>query len=116
MIALQSFIRDAIRSVIRKEATLASITVRNIDDGVKQALRIQAAAQSRSMEEHVRRLLTDAARPDRQRPEGKPPSVVEEIAAIMQAAGGGIMLEPYPDKPINFDRLERRSNPMKSVE
>jgi antitoxin FitA len=40
---------------------LASITVRNIDDSVKQALRVQAAEYGLSMEERVRQLITEAS-------------------------------------------------------
>ncbi|MCY3852089.1 MAG: plasmid stabilization protein [Gammaproteobacteria bacterium] len=36
---------------------MASITIRNLDDGIKQNLRIRAAENSRSMEEEVREIL-----------------------------------------------------------
>ena len=36
---------------------MASITIRNLDDRVKQALRVQAAENGRSMEEQLRHLL-----------------------------------------------------------
>jgi antitoxin FitA len=95
---------------------MASITIRNLDDGVKQALRLQAATRARSMEEHIRRLLIEAAAGNAKLPPGQPQSVVAEIAAIMEAAGGGVVLEPYPDRPIDYDRLERRLGLTTSVE
>lgn len=36
---------------------MSSITVRNLDEGVKQALRIRASENGRSMEQEVRELL-----------------------------------------------------------
>lgn len=36
---------------------MASITVRNIDDGLKRRLRIRAAENDRSMEQEVREIL-----------------------------------------------------------
>lgn len=38
---------------------MSSITVRNLDDGVKQALRIRASKNQRSMEKEVRELLKE---------------------------------------------------------
>ena len=39
---------------------MASITIRNLDDDVKTGLRTRAAANGRSMEEEVRRILREA--------------------------------------------------------
>ena len=39
---------------------MASITIRNLDDGVKTRLRIRAAGNGRSMEEEVRLILAEA--------------------------------------------------------
>ena len=39
---------------------MASITIRNLDDGVKARLRVRAAERSRSMEEEVRIILREA--------------------------------------------------------
>lgn len=36
---------------------MASITIRNLDDGIKQRLRVRAAEHGRSMEEEVRDIL-----------------------------------------------------------
>lgn len=46
---------------------MASITIRNLDDDIKQRLRVRAAGHGRSMEEEardiLRRVLDDAAPP-----------------------------------------------------
>ena len=39
---------------------MASITIRNLDDGVKTRLRIRAAGNGRSMEEEARVILAEA--------------------------------------------------------
>lgn len=39
---------------------MASITIRNLDDGVKRQLRIRAAEHGRSMEEEAREILRQA--------------------------------------------------------
>jgi plasmid stability protein len=43
-------------------ATVAPVTVRNLDDRVKERLRIRAATDGRSMESEIRAILTDAVR------------------------------------------------------
>ena len=44
---------------------MASLTIRNIDDSLKDALRLRAARHGRSMEEEVRQLLRRALVQDR---------------------------------------------------
>ena len=39
---------------------MASITIRNLDDGVKTRRRVRAAGNGRSMEEEARQILGDA--------------------------------------------------------
>jgi plasmid stability protein len=39
---------------------MASLTIRNLDDGVKAKLRMRAAQRGHSMEEEARRLLSEA--------------------------------------------------------
>lgn len=43
---------------------MASITVRNLDDELKQRLRVRAAANGRSMEQEVREILRVTLRED----------------------------------------------------
>ena len=39
---------------------MASITIRNLDDGTKERLRVRAARRRRSMEEEARNILREA--------------------------------------------------------
>ena len=41
---------------------MAAVSIRNLDDGVKERLRIRAAGHGRSMESEVRAILEDAVR------------------------------------------------------
>lgn len=74
---------------------MASITIRNLDDDVKEALRRQAAANGRSMEEEVRLLLANGgAATHRPAPQPIEPSlpVQQSLASkrILLIIGGGI--------------------------
>ena len=40
-----------------RDVDMASITIRNLDDGIKQRLRVRAAEDGRSMEEEARDIL-----------------------------------------------------------
>jgi antitoxin FitA len=48
--------------IVDWRAAMASITIRNIDDDVKKALRLQAASNGRSMENEARTILATAVR------------------------------------------------------
>ena len=43
---------------------MASITIRNLDEGVKAQLRVAAAQAGHSMEEHVRKLIAESVAPE----------------------------------------------------
>lgn len=43
---------------------MADLSIRNLDDGVRESLRLRAAAHGRSMEAEVRAILTEAVRPE----------------------------------------------------
>lgn len=58
---------------------MATLTIRNLDDRVKQALREQAARHGVSMEEEVRRILTGA---DQVPVPLQPPLAVEAVAPV----------------------------------
>lgn len=47
----------AIIKIFFKETSMASITIRNLDDSTKQRLRVRAAEHGRSMEEEARDIL-----------------------------------------------------------
>jgi len=75
--------------------TVASITIRNLDDDLKKRLRLRAAEHGRSMEEEAREILQSRLRP---------PSLsgAEFLAAIRAdvAPLGGIRLEPLARQPV----------------
>jgi antitoxin FitA len=55
---------------------MATLTVRNLDDDVKRALRRRAAERGVSMEQQVRDVLTESVRSKRRR------SVIEELRSL----------------------------------
>ena len=68
---------------------MASITVRNLDEGLKRRLRIRAAENGKSMEQEVRDILRAA--------------LDEEVTLSMEyrfAEIGGVELELPPREPI----------------
>lgn len=81
---------------------MASITVRNLDEGLKQRLRVRAAENGKSMEQEVRDIL--AAALEEESPTGK--EFIEGIRARF-AELGGVELELPPRElardPPKFD-------------
>ena len=74
---------------------MASITVRNLDDGLKRRLRIRAAENGRSMEQEARDILRAALEEDS--PTGK------DLASVIRARFaplGGVELELPPREPM----------------
>lgn len=47
---------------------MAAVSIRDLDDGVRDRLRVRAASHGRSMEAEMRAILTDAVAPGDQRP------------------------------------------------
>jgi len=78
---------------------MASITIRNLEDGLKARLRIRAAEHERSMEEEARCILRDAL--DRH-----PPKTLADLALEIFGPEHGVDLEPPPPvkprEPPNF--------------
>ena len=80
---------------------MATITVRNLDEGLKRRLRVRAAENGRSMEQEVREILSDAMG-DENSPE-PPENIVDGIRAIfapVHAEFGDVELELPPREPI----------------
>ena len=81
---------------------MASITVRNLDEGLKRRLRIRAAENGRSMEQEVRDILRAAL--NEESPSGK--EFIDRIRARF-AELGGVELELPPRgtmrEPPDFD-------------
>ena len=74
---------------------MTTLTVRNLDEGVKLALRRRAAEHGHSLEEEVRRTLRDAVR-DPSKPKSGA-ELLQRIRAIVEPIGG-IELEIPPRK------------------
>jgi plasmid stability protein len=73
---------------------LAAVSVRNLDERVKERLRVRAARHGRSMEAEIRAILTDAV--------SRPGEAVGLVDAILDRFGelGGVEL----DLPARADR------------
>ena len=66
---------------------MAAISIRDLDDQVRDRLRMRAAANGRSMEAEARAILTDAVRPPEES-RGLLATLLDRMAAI-----GGVDLE-----------------------
>ena len=74
---------------------MASITIRNLDDGVKTRLRMRAAEHGRSMEEEVRIILREAVSDGEAGPRDLAKFTRECFAPL-----GGVELELPPRGPM----------------
>ena len=74
---------------------MASITVRNIDDGLKRRLRIRAAENGRSMEQEAREILRTALSK-----EPEPPGNLGTMIHERFKRFGGVELEIPPREPM----------------
>ena len=68
---------------------MASITIRNLEDGLKTRLKMRAAEHGRSMEEEVRCILRDAMAQN-------PPQTLADLAREIFGPKHGVDLEPHP--------------------
>jgi len=73
---------------------MSAITVRQLPEGVKQRLRMRAAANGRSMEAEARSILVDALSEERQ----VDLTWVEELIALGERLGG-VEIPETPDDP-----------------
>ena len=74
---------------------MASITVRNLDEGLKRRLRIRAAENGRSMEQEARDILRAAL--------DQEPSTGRDLASTIRARFaplGGVELDLPPREPM----------------
>ena len=75
---------------------MASITIRGLEDSVKQRLRMRAAEHGRSMEEEAREILRCGVATQ---PLGL--ARIEKIRArFAKYPGGGVVLPEFPDQPL----------------
>ena len=82
---------------------MANLTMRNVDEAVKERLRLRAARHGRSMEAEARRILSEAVAVDRDEPE---PNLAEAIRRRFAPLGGvDLVLPPreFVDEPPSFD-------------
>ncbi len=81
---------------------MASITVRNLDEWVKQRLRVRAAANGNSMEQEVRDILRTAVEDERQPTRDLASAIRARFAPL-----GGVELDIPPRdamrEPPHFD-------------
>src|SRR5439155_14580021 len=100
LITMQSLIAGA-------GTSMASITIRNLDERTKARLRVRAAHRRRSMEEEARQILREALAED-VKPAG---NLVERIRRRL-APFGGLDLDLPPREPIReppgFGKPRRR--------
>lgn len=73
---------------------MASITIRNLSDDLKQRLRLQAAEHGRSMEEEARDILRVALTED------TPPVGLAQVIRARFAPLGGVELDIPPREPM----------------
>ena len=74
---------------------MASITVRNIDEKTKKAIKLRAARNGRSMEEEARLILRQAVQPQASRK-----GLGTAIHEMFKAVGGADDLEVLPRRPM----------------
>ena len=74
---------------------MASMTIRNIDEGLKSRLRIRAAQHGRSMEEEARDILRSALAAA----EPQPGNLAHAIRKLMEPFGG-VELDLPPREPM----------------
>jgi antitoxin FitA len=81
---------------------MAAISIRNLDDDVKNRLRVRAARRGHSMEAEAREILTQAVNQP-ERPEGWVAALIDRFAEA-----GGVELELPPRsarvRPVDFER------------
>ena len=76
-------------------AIMASLTIRNLEEGTKRKLKVRAAMHGHSMEQEAREILTSALR--------QTPKTGADLAEAIRrrfAPLGGVNLEPYPRQPM----------------
>jgi plasmid stability protein len=71
---------------------MASVSIRDLDDGVRDRLRVQAARNGRSMEAEIRAILTEAVN------EPEPEDLFTALLDRFGAAGGIDLPAPARDE------------------
>ncbi len=76
---------------------MTDITITDIDDEMRQRLKLRAAQHGQSMQAEARDILRDAL--GGKQPAPAPDNLYEAIRAIVEPLGG-IELEPFPRQPV----------------
>jgi plasmid stability protein len=79
---------------MQSKAFMASITIRNLEDGLKQRLRVRAAEHGRPMEEEAREILRRVVG------ESAPPRNLAAAIRSRVAAFGGVGIELPAREPM----------------
>ena len=74
---------------------MTTLTIRNVDDALKERLRIRAARPGRSMEAELRHILSETLAAET----GEETNLAEAIHRLF-APLGGVDLELLPDQPV----------------
>ena len=74
---------------------MTSITIRNLDDALKQRLRVRAATHGRSMEEEARNILRTSLNQEA----AQPTNLAAAIRALFSPLGG-VDLPEVPREPM----------------
>lgn len=78
---------------------MATLLIRNLDDAVRDKLRVRAAGHGRSMEEEARTLLADAIDQAENDPDSLPGSGAALLAALREGLPpGGVDFGEFPDQ------------------
>jgi antitoxin FitA len=84
---------------------MATLTIRNVDPELREALRVRAARHARSMEAELRKILKAAISAEKPHPE---PNLAEAICRRFAPSGGVDEIEPHPPTPVSEPpRFER---------
>jgi plasmid stability protein len=90
-----SFINDYNDIIDSKGLAMASIMIRNLDDGLKSKLRVRAAQHGRSMEEEARHILRSALTEKAREPTNLYDAIRRRIEPL-----GGVDLDIPPRQPL----------------
>jgi plasmid stability protein len=83
------------QSLMNEAFGMTSMTIRNIDEGLKTRLRVRAASHGHSMEEEARDILRAALSTETKKPHNLFEAIRARIAPL-----GGVELEIPPREPM----------------
>lgn len=83
---------------------MASLTIRNLEEPIKELLRIRAAHHGHSMEEEVRQILRNTLLQDKQLPENLAESIQKRFAQLDGVDNLSINSREAMREPPEFER------------